>query len=157
MEYLVPVLLLVVVIVIYRSRKSAQAASEANREAGVAFLIQNAKEDGVITTESGLQYKVLNEGTGTVHPGPKSKVRVHYHGTLIDGTVFDSSVDRGEPIEFGLHQVIKGWTEGLQLMVEGEKVRLFIPPDLAYGNGAAGVITPGSTLIFDVELLSFSH
>lgn len=124
-----------------------------NIKAGDAFLQANQTADGVQSTQSGLQYKVLEAGTGTAHPGPRDHVKVHYHGTLIDGTVFDSSVDRGEPISFGLNQVIPGWTEGLQLMVEGEKTRLFIPSNLAYGNRAAGKIAPGSTLIFDVELI----
>lgn len=123
---------------------------------GLEFLKNNKTADGVQTTASGLQYLVLEPGNGTEHPGPTDKVKVHYHGTLLDGTVFDSSVDRGEPIEFGLNQVIKGWTEGLQLMVVGEKTRLFIPSELAYGNRAAGKIGPGSTLIFDVELLGIN-
>jgi len=109
-----------------------------------------------VTTTSGLQYTVLQAGTGATHPNATDRVKVHYHGTLIDGTVFDSSVDRGEPISFGLNQVIAGWTEGLQLMVEGEKTRLFIPSELAYGNRSAGKIKPGSTLIFDVELLGIN-
>ena len=108
----------------------------------------------MIETESGLQYLPLQAGTGTVHPGPKTNVLAHYHGSLIDGTVFDSSVDRGQPLEFGLNQVIRGWTEGLQLMVEGEKVRLFIPSKLGYGNRPAGSIPAGSVLIFDVELIA---
>ena len=96
---------------------------------------------------------MLQTGTGTEHPSPVSKVTVHYEGKLLDGMVFDSSVARGKPIAFGLNQVIKGWTEGVQLMVVGEKTRFFIPPDLAYGDRATGPIPPGSTLIFDVELL----
>lgn len=127
-----------------------------NIEIGETFLQQNATEDGVASTASGLQYKVLNAGTGNTHPKATDRVKVHYHGTLIDGTVFDSSVDRGEPITFGLNQVIPGWTEGLQLMVEGEKTRFFIPSKLAYGNRAAGRIQPGSTLIFDVELIGIN-
>lgn len=130
-------------------------AAKANIELGNAFLTENATKEGVHTTDSGLQYLVLQEGTGTEHPTAKSKVKVHYHGTTIDGNVFDSSVERGEPIEFGLNQVIKGWTEGVQLMVVGQKMRFFIPSDLAYGNRAAGSIKPGSVLIFDVELLDF--
>ncbi len=125
-----------------------------NLQIGADFMSQNMTEEGVITTESGLQYKVLTKGTGEVHPGASDTVKVHYHGTLVDGSVFDSSVDRGEPIEFGLNQVIKGWTEGLQLMVEGEKTRLFIPSELGYGNRSAGSIPAGSVLIFDVTLLS---
>jgi len=125
-----------------------------NIEAGAQFLEENKSKEGVIETESGLQYLPLQAGTGTVHPGPKTKVLAHYHGSLIDGTVFDSSVDRGQPLEFGLNQVIRGWTEGLQLMLEGEKVRLFIPSKLGYGNRPAGSIPAGSVLIFDVELIA---
>lgn len=124
-----------------------------NLEKGVAFLSDNKAKEGVKTTASGLQYLVLQAGSSSEKPGPRDTVKVHYHGTLIDGTVFDSSIDRGQPISFGLHQVIKGWQEGLQLMTIGEKTRLFIPSELAYGNRSAGIITPGSTLIFDVELL----
>ncbi len=124
-----------------------------NIQLGQEFLEKNSTEDGVQSTASGLQYKVLQAGTGTAHPSASSKVKVHYHGSLLDGSVFDSSVDRGEPISFGLNQVISGWTEGVQLMVEGEKTRFFIPSELAYGNRSAGKIKPGSTLIFDVELL----
>ena len=124
------------------------------KKEGEMFLADNAKKDGVTTTESGLQYLVISKGDGTVSPLPTDKVLTHYHGTLIDGTVFDSSVDRGEPISFGLNQVIKGWTEGLQLMHEGDKFRFFIPSNLAYGErGAGNVIPPGAALIFDVELL----
>lgn len=126
-----------------------------NLAQGAAFLEANKTKEGVITTRSGLQYLVLEEGTGTRKPGPRDTVRVHYHGTLLDGTVFDSSLERGQPIEFALRQVIKGWQEGLQLMTVGDKVRLFVPSELAYGNRAVGrTITPGSTLIFDVELLA---
>ncbi len=127
-----------------------------NDALGQAFLKKNRQVEGVRTTASGLQYQVLQPGTGTVHPKASDQVNVHYHGTLLDGTVFDSSVERNEPITFGLNQVISGWTEGLQLMVEGEKTRLFIPANLAYGNRAAGKIKPGSTLIFDVELLGIN-
>jgi len=155
LELIFPILLILIVFFLFRnSQKNKQAAAQ-NKTAGEAFLAQNENEEGVMTTASGLQYKVLQEGSGTEHPTATSKVKVHYHGTLIDGTVFDSSVERGEPIEFGLNQVIKGWTEGVQLMVVGEKTRFFIPSELAYGNGSAGIITPGSTLIFDVELLGF--
>lgn len=124
-----------------------------NRQQGLEFMAANGKLEGVQTTASGLQYLVLREGTGTVHPGPRDTVKVHYHGTLLDGTIFDSSVVRNKPISFALNQVIPGWTEGLQLMVVGEKTRLFIPSKLAYGNRRTGVIEPGSTLIFDVELI----
>ncbi len=145
-----------VVFFVLRSMSGKQWAAE-NIETGEAFLAANAKLDGVKTTASGLQYLVLKTGTGSVHPTASDKVKVHYHGTLLNGSVFDSSVSRGEPISFGLNQVIKGWTEGLQLMVVGEKTRLFIPSHLAYGNRSAGSIQPGSTLIFDVELLAINE
>ncbi|HHF0503262.1 TPA: FKBP-type peptidyl-prolyl cis-trans isomerase [Vibrio antiquarius] len=137
---------------IYRTWTNHKVADE-NFAKGQAFLFENAKKEGVITTESGLQYIVLEKGEGEVHPTATSKVKVHYHGTLIDGTVFDSSVNRGEPISFGLNQVIKGWQEGLQYMVEGEKIRLFVPSTLGYGKSGSGPIPPASVLIFDVELL----
>lgn len=127
-----------------------------NIEAGDAFLAENKLKEGVQETDSGLQYLILEESAGSIHPGPKTKVLAHYHGSLIDGTVFDSSVDRGQPLEFGLNQVIRGWTEGLQLMVEGQKMRLFIPSALGYGNRPAGTIPGGSVLIFDVELLAIN-
>ncbi len=127
-----------------------------NIKIGADFLAKNALDQGVQTTASGLQYKVLKVGDGSTHPTAADRVTVHYHGTLIDGTVFDSSVARGEPIAFGLNQVIKGWTEGVQLMVKGEKTRFYIPSELAYGNRSAGKIPSGSTLIFDVELLGIN-
>ena len=124
-----------------------------NKTLGREFLEQNAKNDSVVQTTSGLQYMVLKEGTGA-KPGPTDEVTVHYTGKLLDGTVFDSSVDRGEPATFPLDKVIPGWTEGLQLMSEGSKYRLFIPSELAYGSKGAGEqILPNSTLIFDVELI----
>jgi FKBP-type peptidyl-prolyl cis-trans isomerase FklB len=126
---------------------------EANHKAGEAFLAANKTKPGVITTASGLQYMVIKEGTGP-KPLPTDKVKCHYHGTLIDGTVFDSSVDRGQPVEFPVTGVIQGWVEALQLMPVGSKWKLFLPSNLAYGDNAAGPkITAGSTLIFDVELL----
>ncbi|HIF17474.1 MAG TPA: FKBP-type peptidyl-prolyl cis-trans isomerase [Cycloclasticus sp.] len=131
-----------------------KAGSADNIAAGEEFLAANASKDGVKTTSSGLQYLVLTQGTGIEHPSARDKVTVHYHGTLLNGTVFDSSVDRDEQITFGLNQVIKGWTEGLQLMVVGEKTRFFIPSNLAYGNQSVGSIQGGSTLIFDVELFA---
>jgi FKBP-type peptidyl-prolyl cis-trans isomerase len=128
--------------------------SQTAKEKGEAFLQENAKKEGVKTTASGLQYEVLTEGTGK-KPGPTDTVRVHYRGTLLDGTEFDSSYKRGDPISFRLNQVIPGWTEGLQLMSEGSTYRLFIPSNLAYGpRGAGGVIGPDETLIFEVELLA---
>lgn len=136
---------------------TTQAYTNETHEKGLAFLQQNGKAEGVVTTASGLQYKVLQKGTGTVHPKASDSVRVHYHGTLTDGTVFDSSVERGQPVSFPLRRVIKGWTEGLQLMVVGEKTRLFIPSQLAYGFRSVGKIPAGSTLIFDVELLGINE
>jgi FKBP-type peptidyl-prolyl cis-trans isomerase len=133
--------------------KATEAAAAARAE-GEAFLKKNAKKDGVTTTDSGLQYEVMTKGDSDEHPSAESTVQVHYHGTLIDGTVFDSSVDRGEPIDFPLNGVIAGWTEGVQLMSPGDKYRFFIPADLAYGDSQASpLIPPGSTLIFEVELL----
>ncbi|WP_318511431.1 FKBP-type peptidyl-prolyl cis-trans isomerase [Photobacterium leiognathi subsp. mandapamensis] len=140
---------------LYRSYNNKQVAAE-NIKLGETFLAENKLKEGVQTTPSGLQYLVLQKGTGTEHPKATDSVTVHYHGTLIDGTVFDSSVDRGEKISFPLNRVIKGWTEGLQHMVVGEKVRLFIPANLAYGNNGAGSIPPGSVLIFDVELFKIN-
>jgi FKBP-type peptidyl-prolyl cis-trans isomerase FklB len=134
---------------------NAQRAEQgkAQKEAGEKYLAENAKKEGVATTKSGLQYKVLQEGKGK-QPTAKDTVMCHYEGFLIDGTVFDSSVQRGEPATFPLQQVIAGWTEGLQLMKEGAKYRFFIPYRLGYGEGGAGAsIPPFATLIFDVELI----
>lgn len=128
-------------------------AFEKNRNDGRLFLEQNKKRKEVTTTASGLQYEVLRKGTGTTAPTATDKVKVHYHGTLITGEVFDSSVDRGQTITFGLNQVIKGWTEGLQLMKVGDKFKFYIPYELAYGDRPAGAkIKPYSALIFEVEL-----
>lgn len=123
-----------------------------NVKEGEEFLSENAKREGVVTLPSGLQYEIIKVGTGET-PTTDSRVKVHYHGTLIDGTVFDSSVDRGEPTSFGVTQVISGWTEALQLMPVGSKWKLYIPSDLAYGSRDTGSIKPFSTLVFDVELL----
>ncbi|MDN5650694.1 MAG: FKBP-type peptidyl-prolyl cis-trans isomerase, partial [Acinetobacter sp.] len=128
-------------------------AADVNAKQGETFLVENAKKAGVITRPSGLQYSVLQQGTGK-SPSAKSKVSVNYEGRLLDGTVFDSSFARNEAVEFQVSQVIQGWTEGLQLMKEGAKYRFFIPAKLAYGEiGAGDAIGPNSTLIFDVELL----
>jgi len=134
---------------------AAQAATaEENKTAGAAFLAENAKKEGIVTTASGLQYEVLTKGTGTKSPSATDLVEVNYEGKLLDGTVFDSSYKRGESISFPLNRVIAGWTEGLQLMTEGAKYRLYIPSDLAYGSRGAGRdIGANATLIFDVELL----
>ena len=130
---------------------------KAAKEAGEQYLAENAKKEGVVTLPSGLQYQVLKEGNGK-KPTAKDSVKCHYEGFLIDGTVFDSSVQRGEPAVFGLQQVIAGWTEGLQLMQEGAKYRFFIPYRLAYGEGGAGqLIPPYAALIFDVELISIEN
>ncbi len=151
------VVVIVILFFVFLQFTSAnKKAAEENKQKGADFLAANKDAEDVITTASGLQYLVLEQGAGQQHPEARDTVKVHYHGTLLDGTVFDSSVERGEPIEFGLGQVIKGWTEGLQLMVVGQKTRLFIPSELAYGNRSAGAIKPGSTLIFDVELLEIN-
>ncbi len=131
----------------------ANAASATNVADGLAYLAENAKKEGVITTASGLQYEVLTQGEGNSPSSETSTVKVHYKGTLLDGTEFDSSYSRGEPATFPLNRVISGWTEGVQLMKEGSTYRFTIPSDLAYGERATGKITPNSTLIFDVELL----
>ncbi|WP_442788925.1 FKBP-type peptidyl-prolyl cis-trans isomerase [Grimontia sp. NTOU-MAR1] len=156
MDFALPLVILVMVVFIILIRQKSKKAAEENKKIGAEFLAKNAKEEGVITTDSGLQYLVLEEGEGDKQPTATSRVKVHYHGTLLDGSVFDSSVQRGEPIEFGLNQVIKGWTEGVQLMKKGGKTRFFIPSELAYGNMSAGAIKPGSALIFEVELLDFN-
>lgn len=136
-----------------KQKEAAAQMAKVNEEAGAAFLGENGKRPEVKTTASGLQYEVIEEGTGAM-PKAGDQVTVHYTGKLIDGTVFDSSIERGEPATFGVTQVIPGWVEALQLMKEGAKWRLFIPSALAYGpQGAGGVIGPNQTLIFDVELL----
>ena len=130
----------------------AAKAAEANLQAGEAFLAENAKREGVITLPSGLQYEVLATGEGR-KPKATDKVQCHYHGTLIDGMVFDSSVQRGTPAVFGVNQVIPGWVEALQLMNEGSRWKLYIPSKLGYGAQGAGPIPPHATLIFEVELI----
>jgi len=131
----------------------SEKASEQANAAGVAFLAENAKREEVITLPSGLQYEIITQGSGSI-PTASDSVKVHYHGTLVDGNVFDSSVSRGEPATFGVTQVISGWVEALQLMPVGSKWKLFIPSDLGYGaQGAGQAIAPHSTLIFEVELL----
>ncbi|MCM1071050.1 MAG: FKBP-type peptidyl-prolyl cis-trans isomerase [Alistipes timonensis] len=137
-----------------KQQEAAAAAGEANRQAGEAFLLENGKRAEVKTTPSGLQYEVLTEGDGPM-PAATDQVEVHYTGKLIDGTVFDSSVDRGMPATFGVNQVIPGWVEALQMMKAGSKWRLYIPSNLAYGptGTPGGPIGPNSTLLFDVELI----
>ena len=138
---------------VQQQQEAAQSALADNLAASEAFLAENGQQDGVVTLPSGLQYRVLASGEGE-SPTTTDSVLAHYHGTLTDGTVFDSSVDRGEPATFGISQVIAGWTEALQLMKVGDKWRLFIPPSLAYGEASpTPAIPPNSALIFDVELL----
>ncbi|MFA6599104.1 MAG: FKBP-type peptidyl-prolyl cis-trans isomerase [Ignavibacteriaceae bacterium] len=137
-------------------KKKAEMAPmiEKNKKEGTAFLEENKKKEGVVTTASGLQYKILSKGTGEVSPKATDKVKVHYKGTLLDGKVFDSSYERNQPAEFPLNQVIKGWTEGLQLMHVGDKFQFFIPYELAYGEmGRGETIPPATVLTFEVELL----
>lgn len=134
--------------------KKQLAENEGNKKAGEAFLEANKSKAGIILLPSGLQYKVLTKGTGTVRPTITDKVKTHYHGTLIDGTIFDSSVDRGTPIPFPVNGVIRGWVEILQLMVPGDKYEIYVPYDLAYGSRATGKIKPFSALIFTVELIA---
>jgi len=146
-----------------KNAEKEAANAEANVQAsniaqldGELYLEENAEKEGVIITESGLQYEVLHEGSGD-HPTATSSVEVHYHGTLIDGTVFDSSVDRGEPISFPLNRVIAGWTEGVQLMTVGSKYKFTIPSELAYGTQVSPEIPGNSVLVFEVELLSIEN
>jgi FKBP-type peptidyl-prolyl cis-trans isomerase FklB len=137
------------------NKRKAAAESQAKKlaELGARFLEENAKRDGVTVTESGLQYEILEAGTGA-KPGPKATVKTHYHGTFIDGKVFDSSIDRNEPAEFGVNEVVKGWTEALQLMPTGSKWRLALPAELAYGEAGSPPIIPGnSVLVFELHLM----
>jgi len=136
-----------------KQAEQAEELAQKNAEAGEAFLAENANRDEVKTTESGLQYEVLEAGNGE-KPAATDQVKVHYTGELLSGEVFDSSRERGEPVAFGLNQVIPGWTEGLQLMSEGARYKLYIPADLAYGPGGNRSIGPNETLVFDVELLA---
>ena len=138
-------------------QKMQKLKADAAKQAGREFLEENKTKEGVVVLPSGLQYQVLTEGTGE-KPALENKIKAHYHGTTIDGTVFDSSVDRGEPVTFPVDGVIAGWTEALQLMPVGSKWKLFVPSDLAYGaRGAGGNIGPHETLIFEVELLSIEE
>ena len=140
---------------VIQDRQQARAAELADKRQQLAeqFLQANAARDEVTTTDSGLQYEILESGGGA-SPGPKSNVVTHYHGTFVDGTVFDSSVERGEPAEFGVHQVIPGWTEALQMMSVGDKWRIACPPRLAYGEqGAGDTIPPNTALVFEIHLI----
>lgn len=141
---------------VIQARRQQQEAERAGQRQQLAemFLEANAAREGVITTPSGLQYEVLETGSGA-RPGPESTVVTHYHGTLVDGTVFDSSVERGEPAEFGVNQVIPGWTEALQMMSVGDKWRIACPPQLAYGEqGAGSAIGPNTVLVFEIHLIA---
>ncbi|BCD98490.1 FKBP-type peptidyl-prolyl cis-trans isomerase [Marinagarivorans cellulosilyticus] len=139
-----------------KRKAETDKASAENLAKGKAFLEENAKKDGVKTTESGLQYKVITAVEDAASPKAEDTVKVHYHGTLIDGTVFDSSVDRGQPVTFPVSGVIQGWVEGLQLMKLGEKYELYIPAELAYGENGTGPIGPNAALIFEVELIEIN-
>lgn len=139
------------------SQEAQRKAGEAGKTEGEKFLAENKKRSGVMTTSSGLQYEVLKRGDSKESPKATDKVKVHYHGTNIDGSVFDSSVERGEPISFGLNQVISGWTEGVQLMHIGDKFKFFIPSELAYGERSPSPkIKPNSVLVFEVELFEIN-
>ncbi|MGS0497249.1 peptidylprolyl isomerase [Pseudoalteromonas sp. S1727] len=147
------VIIAILCFLIFQSSKKAKQQALENAQIEADFLVANSKVEGVVETASGLQYKIVQRSGNEAKPSPTSMVNVHYHGTLLDGTVFDSSVDRNSPISFGLHQVIKGWTEGLQLMSEGDKFTFYIPHQLAYGEKRVGSIPPASLLIFEVELI----
>ena len=138
-------------------RRGAAEKANAVKAEGEKFLAENAKKPGVVTLASGLQYVVVRAGTDTARPKLTDSVKVHYHGTLLNGFVFDSSVDRGQPIKFPLTEVIVGWQEAIQLMTPGSKWRLFIPANLGYGDTGSGPIPGGSTLVFDVELLEITR
>ena len=153
MKYVVLVLVIAMVIFYFTRNSMNKKAAVENIAIGKDFLVKNKANQDVLETPSGLQYQVLQKGQGNSHPSASNTVKVHYHGTLLDGSVFDSSVESGKPISFRLNQVISGWTEGLQLMVVGDKFKFFIPSELGYGDRAAGKITAGSLLIFEVELL----
>lgn len=153
MKYIIiAVVIALAVFYFVRSSNNKKLAIE-NITISSNFLSKNKANEDIRETASGLQYQILQNGDGEIHPNPRSTVTVHYHGTLLDGTVFDSSVERGQAISFPLNQVIRGWTEGVQLMVVGDKFTFFIPPELGYGNSATGKIKPGSLLIFEVELI----
>ena len=153
MKFIVIAVVIALAIFYFSRNSTNKKVALENAVIGQEFLTKNKLNEGVLQTASGLQYQVLQKGEGSAHPSSSSTVKVHYHGLLLDGTVFDSSVERDTPISFPLNQVISGWTEGVQLMVVGDKFKFFIPAELGYGNRATGKITPGSLLIFEVELL----
>jgi peptidylprolyl isomerase len=153
MKYIVLAVVIALAVFYFTKNSNDKKTALENIKIGKNFLVTNKTKEGVLETASGLQYQVLQKGEGSEYPNANTTVKVHYHGSLLDGTVFDSSVERNKPISFSLNQVIKGWTEGVQLMVVGDKFKFFIPSELAYGNRATGKITSGSLLIFEVELL----
>lgn len=148
-------MILIMMFFVYQVFNGSNNTAE-NNQIGLDFLAQNSQKEGVQQTESGLQYEVLVKGDGTVHPNADSNVTVHYHGTLIDGTIFDSSVDRGESVSSDLNKVVPGWSEAVQLMVKGDKFRFYMPSEIAYKDRAIGKIPAGSLLIFDIELISIN-
>lgn len=154
MKYIVLIVVIALAIFYFTRQFNNKKVALENNAIATDFLAKNLGNKEVIETASGLQYQVLHKGEAVEHPRASSTVTVHYHGLLMDGTVFDSSVERDEPISFSLNQVISGWTEGVQLMVVGDKFKFFIPSALGYGDRATGKITPGSLLIFEVELLA---
>lgn len=156
MKFIVLAIIIGLAVFYFNRNTNNKKIAVENIAIGQEFLARNKAEEGVLETASGLQYEILHKGEGDEHPTATSKVKVHYHGTLLDNSVFDSSVERGSPISFGLNQVIRGWTEGVQLMTVGDKFKFFIPSNLGYGDSAAGKIKPGSLLIFEVELLEIN-
>lgn len=156
MNFLVILITILLVYFFTKRFQNKKKQAEQNIVKGQEYIDQHKNDSEVEQLDSGMLYQVISKGSGEVHPTPSDKVTVHYHGTLIDGAVFDSSVDRGQTIGFFLNQVIPGWTEGLQKMVVGEKARLIIPSHLAYGNRAVGTIPGGSLLIFEVELIAIN-
>ena len=153
MKYVVLVIVVALAIFFFTKNSNDKKLAIANTAIANDFLAKNKLLENVVETASGLQYQVLEKGDGTEHPSATSKVTVHYHGTVLDGSVFESTVESGNPISFGLHQVIPGWTEGVQLMVVGDKFKFFIPANLAYGNTSSGKIKAGSLIMFEITLL----
>ncbi len=152
-NYLISIIFFVIAALFLMKNFRASKLAKQHILEGEQFLKENGQKEGVITTPSGLQYEVLEEGNGTNHPTLNSLVKVHYQGALINGTIFNNSLERNQPISFKLKQVIKGWQEGVQTMVVGQKTRFYIPYHLAYGKRQSGPIPPGSTLIFEIKLL----
>jgi len=153
MKYVVLVIVFALAIFFFTKNSNNKKLAIENTAIANDFLAKNKSLENVVETSSGLQYQVLEKGEGTEHPTATSKVTVHYHGTLLDGSVFESTVEGGNPISFGLNQVINGWTEGVQLMVVGDKFKFFIPSNLAYGNSTSGKIKAGSLIMFEITLL----